>query len=57
MSTINENKSEIDKELSEDKQNLLRKLSTIFDPETAIDFVSPKTRDTKQGATIDELKV
>ncbi|CAF3482330.1 unnamed protein product [Rotaria socialis] len=57
MSTINENKSVIDKELSEDKQNLLRKLSTIFDHETAIDFVSPKTRDTKQSVTIDELEV
>ncbi|CAF1062026.1 unnamed protein product [Rotaria sordida] len=54
--TTNENQLEIETELSEEKQILLKKLSTIFDPETAIDFVCPKTRETKEIVTIEELK-
>ncbi|CAF4326568.1 unnamed protein product, partial [Rotaria sp. Silwood2] len=54
--TTSEDKLEIETELSEDKQILLQKLSTIFDPETAIDFVCPKTQETKQLVTIEELK-
>jgi hypothetical protein len=42
--------------LSEDKQILLKKLSTIFDPATAIDFVCPKTYETRQHVTIEDLK-
>jgi hypothetical protein len=42
--------------LSEDKQSLLNKLSQIFDPKTAADFVCPKTYETRKHLTIDELK-
>ncbi|CAF3708398.1 unnamed protein product [Rotaria sp. Silwood1] len=54
--TTSENQLENEIELSEDQQILLQKLSAIFDPETAIDFVCPKTQETKQLVTIEELK-
>ena len=37
-------------------QILLNKLSNIFDPQTANDFVYPKTFETRHHLTIEELK-
>ncbi len=43
-------------ELAENKKNLLNKLSTIFDLETANDFVSPKTFEPRKHLTVEDLK-
>jgi hypothetical protein len=40
----------------EDKKILLSKLSTIFDPETAENFIYPKTYETRKHLTIEDLK-
>ncbi len=42
--------------MSEEKQTLLDKLSKVFDPETAVNFVSPKTFETRKHLTIEDLK-
>ena len=42
--------------MSEDKQSLLKKLTTIFDHDTAVDFVCPKTYETRKHLTIEDLK-
>jgi hypothetical protein len=39
----------------EDKEVLLNKLSTIFDPETAAGFINPKTYETRKHLTIEDL--
>ncbi|CAF0965688.1 unnamed protein product [Rotaria sordida] len=48
--------SEIEGELSKEKQNLLEKLSNIFDPETAYDYVCPKTNENRQQLSLEELR-
>lgn len=42
--------------MSDDKQVLLNKLSTIFDPTTAIDFICPKTFEPRKHLTIEDIK-
>jgi len=42
--------------LPNDKQILLKKLSTIFDPKTAIDFISPKIFKIRRHLTIEDLQ-
>lgn len=46
----------IQETLSKERQLLLDKLTKIFDPEIAHDYVCPKTNETRQQLTIDELR-
>ncbi|CAF1207325.1 unnamed protein product [Rotaria magnacalcarata] len=48
--------SEIEGELTKERQNLLEKLSEIFDPETAYDYVWPKTLEYRQQLSLEELR-
>ncbi|CAF4943594.1 unnamed protein product, partial [Rotaria socialis] len=48
--------SEIEGELTKERQNLLEKLSEIFDPETAYDYVWPKTHEYRQQLSLEELR-
>jgi thymidylate synthase ThyX len=43
--------------ISRERQILLEKLSTIFDPETANDYVSPKTNEIRQQLTLEQLRL
>ncbi|CAF5099059.1 unnamed protein product, partial [Rotaria magnacalcarata] len=43
-------------ELTKERQNLLEKLSEIFDPETAYDYVWPKTLEYRQQLSLEELR-
>lgn len=44
-------------ELSKERQVLYEKLSNIFGPETAIDYVCPKTEETRQQLSLEELRL
>ena len=43
-------------DLPEEKQILLSKLSSIFEPRVAADFVTPKTYETRKVLTIEDLQ-
>ncbi len=47
----------IQEELSKERQILFDKLSNIFGPETANDYVSPKTNETRQQLSLEELRL
>jgi hypothetical protein len=44
-------------ELVKERQILFEKLSNIFGPEIANDYVSPKTNETRQQLSIEELRL
>lgn len=43
-------------ELAKEREVLFEKLSTIFGPEIANDYVSPKTSETRQQLSLEELR-
>jgi len=47
---------EIEESLSKERHNLLEKLSKIFDPDIAQDYVCPKTYDSRHQLSLDELR-
>ncbi|CAF0996198.1 unnamed protein product [Adineta ricciae] len=49
--------STIEEELSKEKQALYEKLANIFDPETAISYVCPKTNEVRDNTTLEDLKL
>ncbi|CAF0823980.1 unnamed protein product, partial [Adineta ricciae] len=49
--------STIEEELSKEKQAVYEKLANIFDPETAISYVCPKTNEIRDNTTLEDLKL
>ncbi|CAF1573011.1 unnamed protein product, partial [Didymodactylos carnosus] len=56
--SIHVNKIETtEKELSKERQAILKKLTGIWGPQIAQDFVFPKTDETRRLTTIEDLKL
>ncbi|CAF0714191.1 unnamed protein product [Adineta steineri] len=49
--------SEIEEELSKEKQAIFERLSNIFDPDTAISFVCPQTNEARDNTSLEELNL
>ncbi|UJR31648.1 hypothetical protein I4U23_019129 [Adineta vaga] len=49
--------STIEEELSKEKQIIYEKLANIFDPETAISYVCPKTNEPRDDTTLEDLRL
>ncbi|CAF0819907.1 unnamed protein product, partial [Didymodactylos carnosus] len=47
----------VEKELSKEREAVLKKLTSIWGPQMAQDFVFPKTNETRQQMTIEDLKL